>query len=332
MIVFTGDWHLHPWKRFSTINKEGFNSRLWEQIEVITSIVNWSNDHGAKYVVIPGDVFHAQGEYLNKDVIRAAYVLIDRIKAEVILLPGNHDIFRGKTVFRHFKEVAHVIIEPTVVPLDGEEWAFIPFCRSSDRFREMLEQVGGAQYLVCHQMFKGTEVGPEQYDFRLKDAFPTKMVEDFRSVLSGHCHKHQFLEPNIWYVGSPLQMDFGDEGDQRGFMFYEKESFNFIPVAGPAFYTVNLQTQEEVDRCVNSYDGSSCLRATCGPAVDTAALLARLGHRIEIFKERQSAIEERVSTRNKSHEEIITAVANLLYPGTGMADAAIKFWKEVNEQ
>jgi DNA repair exonuclease SbcCD nuclease subunit len=327
MIVFSGDWHLHPWKRFSTINKEGYNTRLWEQIEALTGIINWANDHGAEYFVIPGDLFHAQGEYLNKDVIRAAYVLLDRINAEVILLPGNHDIYRNKTVFRHFKEIAHVLVEPTVMPIAGEDWGFLPFCRKQEDFIASLEKVDGADHLVCHQMFEGTRIGPEPYDFKLKETFPTTSVASFKSVVSGHCHKHQFLKPNIWFVGSPYQMEFGDEGDDRGFIFYQEGSYNFAPVAGPRFETVELKTQEAADHFMSKRVGGLYFRVHLSARVD----LPLVGnHQVEIFKQRKKVTEERVQTKNKSHEEIIASVAQLMFPNTDMDKAALRFWNELD--
>lgn len=330
MIVFSGDWHLHPWKRFSTITKEGYNSRLWEQLEVITAVVDWANDHRANYFIVPGDIFHAQGEYLNKDVIRAAYVLLDRIKAQVILLPGNHDIFREKTVFRQFKDIAHVITSATVMPLGGKNWGFIPYRRNFKDFQKGLANVTGVDYLVCHQMFSGTKVGPEQYDFRLKEVFDSNAISPFRAVVSGHCHKHQRLD-NIWYVGSPLQMDFNDEGDDRGFMIYETEQFTFIPVAGPRFETIELKTQGEADRFGGMLDGNSYYRLTVGRGIDLPDIPL---YKVEVHKEGKKVMEERVVTNNKTQEEVIKDALGVMYPDhdqDALFDTAMKIWEETSD-
>ena len=327
MIVFSSDWHLHPFKRFSTITEEGYNSRLWEQLEVITAVVDWANDHGAKYFILPGDIFHAQGEYLNKDVIRAGYVLLDRIKAELIILPGNHDIFRQKTVFRQFKDIAHVITTPTVMTLEDEDWAFVPFNRKFSDFQKGVETVKGADYLVCHQMFTGVKIGPEQFGFRLKDVFDSTGITSFRAVISGHCHKHQQLG-NIWYVGSPLQMNFGDEGDDRGFMFYEQGLFTFMPVAGPRFETIELKTQEEADRFTESQTVSSYYRIILANGV---RLDSDLLYNIEAHKEGNLVAEERVVTKNKTQEEIIKEALAVMYPDNdqdAMFEMAMDLWKE----
>jgi len=326
MIVFSGDWHLHPFKRFSTINKEGYNTRLWEQIAAITGVVDWANDHGAKYFIIPGDIFHAQGEYLNKDVIRAGYVLIDRIKAQVIMLPGNHDIFRGKTVLRHFKEVAHVLVESAVMNIEGEDWAFVPYKRKFEHFERCLNDIRGARFLVCHQMFEGTKIGPEQYDFRLKETFPIASVANFDAIVSGHCHKHQQLG-NVWYPGSPYQMDFGDEGDERGFMLYDGNAFSFLGVAGPRFETAALRTQKEADTFARSRNADWHYRVTLGPGVS----MDSLGPNIEIHKESKQATETRIQTENKSQQDLIKEALEIMYPDRNLEELyelALKIWKE----
>ena len=79
----------------------------------------------------------------------------------------------------------------------------------------------------------------------------------FDYIALGHIHHHQVLStrPPVVYAGSLERLDFGEEGDEKGFYLVEIEtdregserrvSFDFHPVAGRRFLTINLTLDEE---------------------------------------------------------------------------------------
>ena len=74
----------------------------------------------------------------------------------------------------------------------------------------------------------------------------------FDYIALGHIHKHQVLSTNppVVYSGSLERLDFGEEADDKGFYLVEIEqdketgkrqvSFDFHPVAGRRFLTINI--------------------------------------------------------------------------------------------
>lgn len=74
----------------------------------------------------------------------------------------------------------------------------------------------------------------------------------FDYVALGHIHKHQVLSsrPPVVYSGSLERVDFGEEGDDKGFYVIEIEpdgqpsrrrvAFTFHPVTGRSFLTINV--------------------------------------------------------------------------------------------
>lgn len=63
-----------------------------------------------------------------------------------------------------------------------------------------------------------------------------------KRTFSGHFHLHQTLPGQFVYVGSPLQFNFGDAGDERGIVIYDTESDTFRHIVNPhchAFRKIN---------------------------------------------------------------------------------------------
>lgn len=79
----------------------------------------------------------------------------------------------------------------------------------------------------------------------------------FDYIALGHIHKHQVLNQNppVVYAGSLERLDFSDEEDDKGFYLVEIEpdkevgkrrvSFDFHPVRGRRFLTVNIDIETE---------------------------------------------------------------------------------------
>ena len=79
----------------------------------------------------------------------------------------------------------------------------------------------------------------------------------FDYIALGHIHKHQVLSdsPPVVYAGSLERLDFGEEEDEKGFYLVEIEpekqagnrrvSFDFHPVVGRRFLTINVNIEPE---------------------------------------------------------------------------------------
>lgn len=69
----------------------------------------------------------------------------------------------------------------------------------------------------------------------------------FEYVALGHIHSHQVLHqhPPVVYSGSLNAVDFGEEGEQKGFVLVEVEpgntTYRFVPVAARQFHTIEVK-------------------------------------------------------------------------------------------
>ncbi len=74
-------------------------------------------------------------------------------------------------------------------------------------------------------------------------------------VALGHIHKHQDLNPQgyppVVYSGSLERIDFGEEGEEKGFCWVELQrsetTWSFVPVTARPFRTISIDVRSEED-------------------------------------------------------------------------------------
>jgi exonuclease SbcD len=122
---------------------------------------------------------------------------------------------------------------------------------------DLAEQVDPAvpAVLVAHLMVLGSDLGSEQrmvlgYEPDVLVGAVAHPVYD--AVLLGHVHRGQVLRkeaPPVLYAGSLERVDFGDEGQEKGFYLVEiaegeerprDVTYRFIPVAARRFFTLEV--------------------------------------------------------------------------------------------
>ena len=114
--------------------------------------------------------------------------------------------------------------------------------------------------LAAHVWVSGAQVGSERsMTIGQEHALLVSSVAHpaFDYIALGHIHKHQVLNhnPPAVYAGSLERLDFGEEDDDKGFYLVEIEadretgqrlvSFDFHPVAGRRFVTINVNIEPQ---------------------------------------------------------------------------------------
>ncbi|MDP3880305.1 MAG: exonuclease SbcCD subunit D [Dehalococcoidales bacterium] len=114
--------------------------------------------------------------------------------------------------------------------------------------------------LAAHVWVTGAQVGSERLTtIGQEHALLLGNVANpaFDYIALGHIHKHQVLRENppVVYAGSLERVDFGEEGDEKGFCLVEIEpgpspearhtSFHFHPLEGRRFLTIDVDITEE---------------------------------------------------------------------------------------
>jgi DNA repair exonuclease SbcCD nuclease subunit len=248
------DHQLNDWKEFSEILPNGLNSRFADQLNVMDEIS--TRDVDVK--IHTGDLFETLSEKINKSVFLVVYDKIARMarKTVVILLVGNHDwVDRTETshLLEPFKEIDNVVVidKPCVQRFDGIDILFMPYTRYNfaSKLEEMLPFLNRKKrFLFTHQGVSGAKVGPR--DIMLREEFSLEAFhpEYFDYIFNGHFHKHQRMLSNFVIVGSPIQRDFGERNDKKGYLLFDAETLSLVhcETQTPKFFKVEANEEGEI--------------------------------------------------------------------------------------
>lgn len=166
-----------------------------------------------EYIACLGDVLDRFSNIHVGPLVRATSFLRRLIDiAPLILLIGNHDRPNNSVFcteqhpFTPLKEWPRTFVVDKPMMVDGI--AAIPYVPNG-RFQEALSMIEGHPRLIlAHQEFRGAKMG----------AIVSTTGDDWSItaplVVSGHIHDYQRPQPNILYVGTPIQHGYGDKTDK----------------------------------------------------------------------------------------------------------------------
>ena len=195
--------------------------------------------------------------------------IFDTLAIQNVYVSNRPDIYRiptkGGTV-----QVASLPWLRRSALLSKEEAKNLTFEQINQKLQEVLTNVVATQaarldsklpaVLVAHAWVSGAEVGSERLMTIGQE--PVLLLSNiahpaFDYVALGHIHRHQVLweNPPVVYAGSLERVDFGEEKDDKGFYLVEIKpdgdtgerlvSFNFHPVTGRRFLTINVNIEPE---------------------------------------------------------------------------------------
>lgn len=245
--VITGDWHIGLTTHGIFDPVSGMNSRLIDIKNAASEIVLRAKQLKADFFFHLGDLFHTN--HPTPTEIAVAYSLLNELDSsgiKTIVLSGNHDFVQGKKLdpiemfgVQNWKHV-RCFSKPEIVMIANDEIRLIivPHCSMPEWLqffnegRLQIPQDGKLNVLLCHTTFYGAQVGSED---RMLAAGVNMLAKDLNVhvVFSGHIHKPQKLvssysgRVDVYYPGSPIQMDFAERNDQKEFLVCDTDKMMF---------------------------------------------------------------------------------------------------------
>jgi exonuclease SbcD len=137
--------------------------------------------------------------------------------------------------------------------------------------------------LVCHQTLAGAHLSESQQAF-LGDQQLVVSVADleaigFEGIVAGHLHRHQALSATTLYAGSIERVDFGEEGDAKGFVVADvgpgRFEWQFIETPARAFVTLRGDVNAD-DLPASELDGAIVRAIDVAPSTDLEVLRTRI--------------------------------------------------------
>jgi DNA repair exonuclease SbcCD nuclease subunit len=279
-ILIFSDLHLHNHVYGSTIvdydpwGFTGINSRLLDGFKVFEQICAYLDKNSVDEVVFCGDLFHTHGK-LDAGVLKVAYLGWETLMQyhkkpfHASILVGNHDT-ADKTMNVH---ALHWLegLGVNVMDVQGHNGfngldrrlSYLPYTEDAEVIKGFFEgAVKKGSNPVCF-MHAGIDGVPMKSGFVPGSAFNTDMIPDgVQHVFSGHYHPHMEVTLKATVVGSPLQINWADEGDERGFIVYDTDTDvqEFHPIDAPKFMTVDMDDGScgwarslQFERCENNF-------------------------------------------------------------------------------
>ncbi len=314
-LAIFGDLHLHPFTEFAHL-EEGINSRLLDGCSALRTIIEEAEKERVRCIVSVGDFFH---ETTRINPIAQEFAIRELEKTEIpkIFLTGNHDFhgsFCGQT-FTTLSGLKNVEIfdSPEVVGIGSITVLHLPFSRETDNISNWIEKAVALKKPIAvfgHLDIRGAIAGPLDKPIG-QDIDPATFNHPLiKRVFLGHYHTHQEITPKIIYTGSPLQLTFGEEGHDKGFIIYdtEKDEWKFIKINQTPFKTFDIKSQQDLCLALQ-YIETNQVRARFKTSVrltpEIVKSLSNLGIRIEyqVYEEKQVRL---ASVKSGSMKEIIT--------------------------
>jgi exonuclease SbcD len=246
-VVHTSDWHVGKLLRGA--------SRIEEHRAVLGEIAEIADRERADLVLVVGDLYETAAPPPEATaVVYDALLALRETGAHVVVVGGNHDQQQQlESVAPVFGRLGITVLglpagpERAVVDVAGARVAMLPWM--SQRWAIKTEQLMGAtaaattQYyaarvarmlawlsegfsadtvniVAAHCMVQGGTLGGGERDAQLIDeyAVPTAAFPAAANYVAlGHLHRAQQMPgaAPIWYSGSPIQVDFGEEQDTK---------------------------------------------------------------------------------------------------------------------
>jgi len=244
--LVTADLHFDNYKSLVPAEVGSISTRCEDVGKVLGSMREYAIEHNIHNVIVLGDIFHWQNKievpvfnYAVKQVSKFATHDID-----VYLLAGNHDQTTKSGVTNSLeslgRERVHIIDTPTTLFVGSYNWVLVPFLPTQEYSSTILSLLEGLKLqhtnkpviLFTHVGLDGSHLNNQtigQEKTTVSDIHTDKFVAGFL----GHYHKPQKVNKNTWYVGAPLQHNFNDIEQERGFWdvacTYSSGSYTAVP-------------------------------------------------------------------------------------------------------
>lgn len=298
ILAVSSDWHIYNRQLYSTFDEYGRPSRLTKFEQLGEDFARFSEDVGADYNVISGDIFHSAK--CDPQVHFTAGLALRSVsrKTTTIIIGGQHDfdsrveaisapncilteICQDIPNIRYFVDPAPAIIKGFSVWV--QPW----------NYQHKLPEEG-ADVLIAH----GIVSGSSNYDgYIFKGGFDPKiLLQRFKISIIGDIHKGQVIgeQNKILIPGCPTPQDFKDP-EITGFWKIELShetppvlEFTSIHKVHPDYYDQFITTEDPSDqgsdirhvryKKKNSNNGSSHVKqatSTTNVIVDTAVKIIR---------------------------------------------------------
>ncbi len=232
--LFTADIHLSRYGQDKVESKTNLPERLHSIKQTLYSMGEYCYNNDISTFIIGGDIMH------NKSIIYsiAQELMFDFFEQfedlEFYVIDGNHDLSgKGADAISALRSL-HTVNNVEWIsknPYGDSNLMSIPYSYN------VVNQVKGKRSKILISHFGLSEGVLNSGISIVSDIRMADLVGNYELVLLGHYHKPQeIITDNIklYYVGSPIQLDWGEKGDEKRFLIVDTDTLDVqsIPTTG----------------------------------------------------------------------------------------------------
>ena len=233
--AFIADIHLSRYSQDKIEDESNLPERLHSIRRALTEVAMYCIHHNIKIVVVGGDTLHGKSIIyaIAQDLMLQFFKNYNSL--QFIVIDGNHDM-SGKGVdvvsaLRSLEDIRNIrwVKFDQIYHLQSEDILFVPY---SYKLPQVIKD-HKAKILISH--FGLSEAVLNSGMSIISDVSVKDLVGRYELVLLGHYHKPQeIIGPNIsiYYVGSLIQLDWGEKNDEKRFLVVDTDTMNVqsIPI------------------------------------------------------------------------------------------------------
>ncbi len=255
--LYFADLHGHNYREFASLDENGVNSRLVDQLKVLEEIANSAREHKVDDIRFLGDLLHLKNN-MDTLVLKSIIGKMAELAEEfpLMILPGNHD-YRLWTshpvvleMLGDFAKNIIVIDKPKFVNVQSSYTVYAePYTRKVVGLTERLEKMKPEPNMLFlgHQDMLGMQYGGFVVEQGLD---PKVLLKLFKWSFVGHCHTPGQIHNNVVSVGAPIQHNFGDVEGDRGWWIFDEEKDKVTHIqntTSPRFWDIMIESHDEDD-------------------------------------------------------------------------------------
>jgi DNA repair exonuclease SbcCD nuclease subunit len=232
IILFT-DIHLHAHKKSV--------ERLNDCLKCLEWVFQTAVQNNIEHVLFLGDLFHDR-QKIDILTYQKTYEVFEKYlypepSFNLYLLLGNHDLWHNTKwdvssviPLRNLPGIT-VIAEPTTLNIGGVDISFLPYTHDPISDLAKITNTEKRRILCGHVAVDGAflNTAGSISDTSIEhDGEMTKITPDifngWDDVFLGHYHIAQRMTDNLEYIGSPLELNFGEANQKKHIIIYNTET------------------------------------------------------------------------------------------------------------
>lgn len=307
------------------------HKRKQERLEDCLKALDWvfdvAEEHNIENILFGGDLFHDRQKIEVFTYQRTYETLEKRLrnnKFKLYLLLGNHDLwYNDNTSVSSVIPLGslpgvRIISKAERINICGSNWDFIPFTHNPiETLQALKEMPGNPEYALGHIAIDGAILhGTHQADVAIEHdgdmvTISPSLFKHYKHTFLGHYHAEQRVTETVEYIGSPLELSFGEAFQNKHIIRFDCRKNNRSYIAN-GFSPKHLVIGEK-DRDKYHLDGNFVQIR-----VENMGVTDLLSLKKEILSKNNLGSLEIKQQKKKIEDHVIQDARAILYKGDEM--------------